>query len=142
MEENKSGLYIVAIVGLIAVVALVVLVTSGRDRAALSATSASEDVAGQAARVAASKPVNDRNVYLTKTDMLTMLNGCKMYSQSFSSNAMWDTCDAVCATKGPSAPTCIFGFSVVQLSNTTVSHIIPCNLAVRQVSGNLDCVCC
>lgn len=39
MDENKSGLYIVAIVGVIAVVALVVLVTSaGRERVVYSGT--------------------------------------------------------------------------------------------------------
>jgi len=40
MDENKSGLYIVAIVGVIAVVALVVLVTSGNKGIVYTGTSA------------------------------------------------------------------------------------------------------
>jgi len=48
MEESKSNLYIVAIVGIIAVVALVIMVTGeSKGRSVYSGTSTAIDTAGQ-----------------------------------------------------------------------------------------------
>jgi len=49
MEENKSGLYIVAIVGIIAVVALVIMVMGAGKQLALSSA---EDASGNVKAVA------------------------------------------------------------------------------------------